>query len=128
MHYGPTVIFVCLLFTLLHNHHYPDVYEGIELLKHLTGIFCRLYLRFSQFFQSSSMHFMGVVFILFISPILIVRICIIYIIYLIIIKSGVCTSIYDCYYVYGFYDTPRFRNIVAVATLGLQPLKLYYFP
>ena len=38
--YGPMVVFVFLYLTQPHYHHYPDVSEGIELIKYLSGIFC----------------------------------------------------------------------------------------
>ena len=42
IHCGPMVVFVCLHFTLPHYLHYEDVSEGIELLKYLSGAFCRV--------------------------------------------------------------------------------------
>ena len=70
------VVFVCLHITLLHYHHYSDVSESIELLKK------------SQFSQSSFIQYTGLyVFSLLISPVVIVRIHVRYLI--IIIKSEV---------------------------------------
>ena len=37
VHYGPMVIFICLLIKLPHYHHYKDLSESIELLKCLSG-------------------------------------------------------------------------------------------
>ena len=41
VNYGPMVVFVCLLITLPHYHHYADVPEGIEFLNYLCvfGVF-----------------------------------------------------------------------------------------
>ena len=42
VHHGLMVVIVCLHITLPHYHHYTDVSEGIELLKCLSGTFCRV--------------------------------------------------------------------------------------
>ena len=42
VHYVSLVVFVCLHIALRNYHHYGDVSEGIELLKRLSGIFCRV--------------------------------------------------------------------------------------
>ena len=42
MHYGLKVVLVCLHITLSHYYPYADVSEGIELLKCLSGTFCRV--------------------------------------------------------------------------------------
>ena len=40
VHYGPMVVFVCLLITLPHYHSYADLSEVIDFLTCLSGIFC----------------------------------------------------------------------------------------
>ena len=40
--YGPMVLFVSFYITLPHYRHYADVSESIELLKCLSGTFCRV--------------------------------------------------------------------------------------
>ena len=152
-HYGPMVIFVCLHFTLLHYHHCADVYEGFEFLQHLSGIFSRRCLSLNQFSQLSSMHFVRVVFSLFISPMLIVRICVLYVKKsnrkydpFPIVNGSVMKKMYALY-VFLYYHVsvymiaimctnfmippppppPIFRNILTVVTVvTLQPLKLNY--
>ena len=42
VHYDPIVVFVCFHITVPHYHHYADVSEGTELLKCLSGTFCRV--------------------------------------------------------------------------------------
>ena len=42
IHYGLQVVFVCLQITPSHYHHYADSSEGIELIKCLSGICCRV--------------------------------------------------------------------------------------
>ena len=42
IHCGLWVVFVCLQTTPSHYHHYADLSEGIELLKCLSGICCRV--------------------------------------------------------------------------------------
>ena len=42
IHYGLQVVFVCLQITPSHYHHYADLSEGIELIKFLLGICCRV--------------------------------------------------------------------------------------
>ena len=42
IHYGLQVVFVCLQITPSHYHHYVDLSEGIELLKCLSGVCCRV--------------------------------------------------------------------------------------
>ena len=43
IHYGLQVVFVCLQITPSHYHHYADSSEGIELIKCLSGICCRVF-------------------------------------------------------------------------------------
>ena len=61
--------------TLPPYHHYADVSEGIELLKYLSHILSSVCLRFSKFAQLS---FMQYTFSLPIFPMMIVRICELY--------------------------------------------------
>ena len=52
VHYGLMVVYDYLHITLPHYHHYTDVYEGIELLKCFSDIFCLecvSYIRVSSF-------------------------------------------------------------------------------
>ena len=42
IHFSPVVVFVWMHFTLPHYHHFADASEGIELLKYLSGSFCRV--------------------------------------------------------------------------------------
>ena len=42
IHHVPQVVFVCLQITPSHYHHYADLSEGIELIKCLSGICCRV--------------------------------------------------------------------------------------
>ena len=42
IHYGLQVVFVCLQTTPSHYHHYAELSESIELLKCLSGIWCRV--------------------------------------------------------------------------------------
>ena len=42
IHYGLQVVFVCLQITPYHYHHCADSSEGIELIKCLSGICCRV--------------------------------------------------------------------------------------
>ena len=42
IHYGLQVVFVCFQITPSHYHHYADSSEGIELIKCLSGICCRV--------------------------------------------------------------------------------------
>ena len=42
IHYGLQVVPVCLHITPSHYHHYADSSEGIELIKSLSGICCRV--------------------------------------------------------------------------------------
>ena len=42
IHYGLQVVFVCLQITPSYYHHYADSSEGIELIKCLSGICCRV--------------------------------------------------------------------------------------
>ena len=42
IHYGLQVVLICLQITPSHYHHYADLSVGIELLKCLPGIGCRV--------------------------------------------------------------------------------------
>ena len=42
IYYGLWVVFVCLQITPSHYHHYADLSEGIEVLKYLSSICCRV--------------------------------------------------------------------------------------
>ena len=42
IHYGLQVVFVCLQITPSHYHHYADSSQGIDLIKCLSGICCRV--------------------------------------------------------------------------------------
>ena len=42
IHYGLHVVFVCLQITASHYNYYADLSKGIELLKCLSGIWCRV--------------------------------------------------------------------------------------
>ena len=92
IHYGPMVIFICLLFTLPHCHHFANLSEGWTSEKLVRYILLSVCLRLSQFSQSSFMQCMGLcVFSLPISRMIIVRICVLYLI--IIIKIGSMTHL-----------------------------------
>ena len=86
VHYGLKVIFVCVHIILPHHHNYVDISESTEHIKCLSSIFCHprsMCLRLNQFYQLSSMQYMGLcVFSLPISLVMMVRI---YELYLIII-------------------------------------------
>ena len=83
IHYGPMVVFVYLHLTFPHYHHHADVSEGIELVWYILSNVC---LRLNQLSQLSSMQYMGLcVFGLLVSLMMIVRICVLYLIF--IIKS-----------------------------------------
>ena len=88
MHYVPMAVFICLHITLPQYHHYADISECTELLQCLSGIFCWVCRRLSQFSRLSFMQYMGLwVFSLPITFEMIVRIDVFYLI--IIIKSEV---------------------------------------
>ena len=81
---GCTIIFCHLLHiypgnigtTPSHYHRYADLSEGIELLKCLSGICCRVCLRLRQFSQLSLIQYIGLcVFSLPNSSVMIVRMC-----------------------------------------------------
>ena len=76
IHYGLQVVLVCLQIKPSHYHHYADSSEGIELIKCLSGICCRVCLRLRLFSQLSFFQYMGLcVFSLPNSPVMIVRMC-----------------------------------------------------
>ena len=54
------VCILCLYITLPHCHHYADVSKCTGFLKYLSGTFCRVCLRLSEFYQLSFMLYVAV--------------------------------------------------------------------
>ena len=91
--FGLQIVFVCLYITSSHYHHCSNLSVGIDLMKCLSDIFCRVCVRLSIFSHLSIIQYVGLcVFSLAIS---LVMIEIIYVLCLnIIIKSEVWTIIH----------------------------------
>ena len=88
--FGLQIVFVCLYITPSHYHHCANLSADIELIKCLSDIICRVWVRLSIFSQLSIIQYMGLcVFSLPISFVMIERIYMLCLI--IIIKSEVWT-------------------------------------
>ena len=84
VHYGPVVIFICLHFTLPHDHHYADISRGIELLNCFSDTFCHVSKIKSILSIIFHVIYMGqCVFNLPISLMMIERICVLYLVIII---------------------------------------------
>ena len=87
---GLQIVLVCLYSTSSHYHHCENLSEGVELIKCLSDIFCRVWVRLSIFSPLYIIQYLGLyVFSLPISVVMIERIYILCLI--IIIKSEVWT-------------------------------------
>ena len=72
---GLQIVLVCLYSTSSHYHHCANLSEGIELIKYLSDIFCRVWVRLSIFSPLSIIQYLGLyVFSLPISVVMIERI------------------------------------------------------
>ena len=57
--FGLKIVFVCLYITTSHYHYCANLSEDIELMKCLSDIFCRVWVRLSIFSQLSIIQCMG---------------------------------------------------------------------
>ena len=90
--FGLLIVFVCLYIAPSQYHHCANISEDIELIKCLSDIFCRVWVRLSIFSQSSIIQYMGCVFSVYPFPLWWLReytLCLI-----IIIKSEVWSIIH----------------------------------
>ena len=91
--FGLKIVFVCVYITPSHYHHCANLSEDIELIKCMSDIICRVWVRLSIFSQLSIIQCMGPC--VFNVPIPLVMIEKIYILcIIIIIKSDVWTIIH----------------------------------
>ena len=92
--FGLLIVLVCLYSTPSHYHHCVNLSEGIELIKYLSDIFCRVWVRLSIFSPLSITQYVGLY--VFSLPISLEMIEIIYILYLIIIIKSEVRTITQC--------------------------------